>query len=80
MKEKTEKKILDFLIEPRTFREISGLFPNVPKFTLSSALHSLWVVKKIECYDSVYAVTPQVSFKEILARIKERDRKGEPAV
>lgn len=75
--EKLKRELLDFLIKPHTIDEIAYLFlmENLPD--RHDLVDTLWKLKcegKVEWFDNVLAVTPQVTFKEILAKIEERDR------
>jgi predicted transcriptional regulator len=73
MNEENRKMLLNYLTEPRTFEDIQRIFPNKSIADVSDYLWELKAHGLIEAYDRVYAATPQVPFKDILAKIKARD-------
>ena len=73
MNEENRKMLLNYLTEPRTFEDIQRIFPNKSIADVSDYLWELKADGLIEGYDRVYAATPQVPFKDILAKIKARD-------
>ncbi|MFG1460304.1 MAG: hypothetical protein AAE987_02855 [Thermoplasmataceae archaeon] len=75
MNAKIRKMLLNYLTEPRTFEDIQRIFRNKSIADVSDLLWELKGEGLIEAYDRVYAATPQVPFKDILAKIKDRDNR-----